>query len=188
MLEMLQKVGALLQGHFLLSSGKHSSKYIQCAKIFEYPQYGDEVGRMIAQKILQHKPDIVIGPALGGIIVAYTVARNLNARAMFTEREDGVMKLRRGFQINEGERVAIVEDVTTTGKSVLEVAEVVKEFGGQICCIASIIDRSTQPLPFDVPFYSLLKLDLPIYEPESCPLCEQKVPIVKPGSRTQSKN
>lgn len=188
MLDILLKVGALLEGHFLLSSGNHSSKYIQCAKVFEYPQYGDYVGKLMAEKILHHKPDIVIGPALGGIIVAYTVARHLDARALFTEREDGIMKLRRGFQINEGERVAIVEDVTTTGKSVLEVAQVVKEFGGQISCIASIIDRSTEPLPFDVPFYSLLKLDLPIYKPESCPLCEQNIPVVKPGSRTSSKN
>lgn len=188
MLEILRKVGALLEGHFLLSSGKHSSKYVQCAKIFEYPEYGDEVGRLIAEKIAQHKPDIVIGPALGGIIVAYTVARYTKARAMFTEREDGVMKLRRGFQIDKGEKVAIVEDVTTTGKSVLEVAEVVKEYGGQICCIASIIDRSVQPLPFDVPFYSLVKLELPIYEPDDCPLCKQKIQLVKPGSRTGSKN
>ncbi|HEY8540975.1 MAG TPA: orotate phosphoribosyltransferase [Pseudothermotoga sp.] len=188
MIEMLYEVGALLEGHFLLSSGKHSSKYVQCAKIFERPEYGDKVGEMIAQKISHHKPDVVIGPALGGIIVAYTVARHLGARAMFTEREDGIMKLRRDFHINKDEKVAIVEDVTTTGKSVLEVAEVVKEYGGQICCIASIIDRSTQPLPFDVPFYSLMKLELPIYEPDDCPLCRQKIQLVKPGSRTEKKN
>ncbi len=187
MLEILYRVGALLEGHFLLSSGKHSSKYVQCAKIFEFPEYGDQVGRLIAEKIAHHKPQVVIGPALGGVILAYAVARSLDARAMFTEREDGIMKLRRDFHIASGEKVAIVEDVTTTGKSVLEVAQVVKELGGQICCIASIIDRSTQALPFDVPFYSLLKLELPIYEPENCPLCEQKIPLVKPGSRTSSK-
>lgn len=187
MLEMLYQVGAILEGHFLLSSGKHSSKYVQCAKLFERPQYGDRIGEMIAQKISDHKPDVVIGPALGGIILAYTVARHLDARAMFTEREDGIMKLRRDFHIKEGEKVAIVEDVTTTGKSVLEVAQVVEEYGGHVCCIASIIDRSTQPLPFSVPFYSLIKLELPIYEPDNCPLCAQKIPIVKPGSRTQKK-
>ncbi|MBC7116727.1 MAG: orotate phosphoribosyltransferase [Pseudothermotoga sp.] len=183
MLELLREVGALLEGHFLLSSGKHSSKYIQCAKIFERPGYGEKIGKAIAEKIAAHKPDVVIGPALGGIILAYEVARHVNARAMFTEREDGRMRLRRNFNIEENERVAIVEDVTTTGKSVLEVAEVVREHGGQVCCIASIVDRSVEKLPFEVPFYSLVKLELPIFEPNDCPLCQQGVPLVKPGSR-----
>lgn len=183
MLELLLKVGAVLEGHFLLSSGKHSSKYVQCAKIFEHPNYGERIGRAIAEKIARHEPDVVVGPALGGIILAYEVARQLGARAMFTERENGVMKLRRDFHIKTGESVAIVEDVTTTGKSVLEVAQVVEEQGGKICCIASIVDRSVEKLPFDVPFYSLVKLELPIYEPESCPLCSQHIPLVKPGSR-----
>lgn len=183
MLELLKEIGAVLEGHFLLSSGKHSSKYIQCAKIFELPSYGEKIGKAIAEKISQHKPDIVIGPALGGVILAYEVARHVNARAMFTEREDGRMRLRRNFNIEENERVAIVEDVTTTGKSVLEVAEVVREHGGQVCCIASIVDRSVEKLPFEVPFYSLVKLELPIFEPNDCPLCQQGVPLVKPGSR-----
>lgn len=183
MLELLKEIGAVLEGHFLLSSGKHSSKYIQCAKIFERPSYGEKIGKAIAEKISQHKPDIVIGPALGGVILAYEVARHVNARAMFTEREDGRMRLRRNFNIEENERVAIVEDVTTTGKSVLEVAEVVREHGGQVCCIASIVDRSVEKLPFEVPFYSLVKLELPIFEPNDCLLCQQGVPLVKPGSR-----
>lgn len=185
MLELLMEAGAVLEGHFLLSSGKHSSRYIQCAKIFERPSYGEKIGKAIAEMIAPHRPDVVIGPALGGIILAYEVARHLNARAMFTEREDGQMKLRRSFHIEKNEKVAIVEDVTTTGKSVLEVAQVVQEHGGQICCIASIVDRSVEKLPFDVPFYSLVKLELPIFEPEDCPLCRQNVPLVKPGSRKQ---
>ncbi|MCX7813542.1 MAG: orotate phosphoribosyltransferase [Pseudothermotoga sp.] len=183
MLELLLKVGAILEGHFLLSSGKHSSKYIQCAKIFEYPEYGEKIGKAIAEKIAHHKPTVVIGPALGGVILAYEVARQLGTRAMFTERENGTMKLRREFHIETGERVAIVEDVTTTGKSVLEVIQVVEEHGGKVCCIASIVDRSIEKLPFDVSFYSLAKLQLPIYEPDNCPLCERNVPLVKPGSR-----
>jgi len=183
MLELLRQVGAVLEGHFLLSSGKHSSKYIQCAKIFEFPSYGEKIGRAIAEKIANHKPDIVIGPALGGVILAYEVARHVNARAMFTEREDGQMELRRNFHIEENERVAIVEDVTTTGKSVLEVSEVVREYGGQVCCIASIVDRSIEKLPFEVPFYSLVKLELPIFEPNDCPLCRKGIPLTKPGSR-----
>ncbi|MGJ8455447.1 orotate phosphoribosyltransferase [Pseudothermotoga sp. U03pept] len=183
MLEFLSKIGAVLDGHFLLSSGKHSSKYIQCAKIFEDPENGDRIGQMIAERISIHKPDVVIGPAIGGIILAYVVARPLKARALYTEREDGMMKLRRDFHIDKNERIAIVEDVTTTGKSVLEVAQVVEQLGGKICCIASIVDRSTQSLPFTVPFYSLTKIELPIYEPEDCPLCAQNIPLVKPGSR-----
>ncbi|MEN3009210.1 orotate phosphoribosyltransferase [Pseudothermotoga sp.] len=183
MLELLLKVGAILEGHFLLSSGKHSSKYIQCAKIFEYPEYGEKIGKVIAGKIAHHKPTVVIGPALGGVILAYEVARQLGTRAMFTERENGTMKLRREFHIETGERVAIVEDVTTTGKSVLEVIQVVEEHGGKVCCIASIVDRSIEKLPFNAPFYSLVKLQLPIYEPDNCPLCERNVPLVKPGSR-----
>ncbi|AEH51954.1 orotate phosphoribosyltransferase [Pseudothermotoga thermarum] len=183
MRELLLKTGALLEGHFLLSSGKHSSNYIQCAKIFEYPKYGDMVGEMIARKISVHSPQVVIGPALGGIILAYTVARAIGARALFAEREDGVMKLRRNFEIQEGEKVAIVEDVTTTGGSVMEVKNLVESYGGVVCCIASIVDRSVEPLPFDVPFYSLIKLVFPIYEPGECPLCKQGIPLVKPGSR-----
>ncbi|MEJ5229222.1 MAG: orotate phosphoribosyltransferase [Pseudothermotoga sp.] len=183
MLEFLSQIGAILEGHFLLSSGKHSSKYVQCAKIFENPKNGDKVGELLAEKISGYKPDVVIGPAIGGIILAYVVARPLKARALYTEREDGVMKLRRDFHIGKNESVAIVEDVTTTGKSVLEVAQVVEQLGGKICCIASIVDRSTQPLPFTVPFYSLARIELPIYEPEDCPLCAQSIPLVKPGSR-----
>jgi orotate phosphoribosyltransferase len=183
MLDLLVQTGAILEGHFLLSSGKHSSRYIQCAKIFERPNYGEKIGKAIAGKIAQHEPHVVVGPALGGVILAYEVARHLNARAMFTEREDGQMKLRRNFHIERGERIAIVEDVTTTGKSVLEVAEVVQKHGGIVCCIASIVDRSIEKLSFDVPFYFLVKLELPIFEPDDCPLCRQNVPLIKPGSR-----
>ncbi len=183
MRDILLKTGALLEGHFLLSSGKHSSNYIQCAKIFEYPEYGDMVGDMIAQKISSYKPEVVVGPALGGIILAYTVARALGVRAIFAEREESVMKLRRSFTIHNGERVAIVEDVTTTGGSVIEVKNLVESYGGVVCCIASIVDRSIGPLPFDVPFHSLIKLEFPIYEPNECILCKQGIPIVKPGSR-----
>ncbi len=183
MREILLKAGALLEGHFLLSSGKHSSNYIQCAKIFEHPEYGDLIGEKIAEKIAIYKPDVVVGPALGGIILAYTVARALGCRAIFAERENGVMRLRRSFTIQEGEKVAIVEDVTTTGGSVLEVKSLVESYGGVVCCVASIVDRSVAPISFNAPFHSLIKLEFPIYEPDDCPLCKQKIPVVKPGSR-----
>ncbi|GAB4310827.1 orotate phosphoribosyltransferase [Pseudothermotoga elfii] len=183
MLEILRKTGALLEGHFLLSSGKHSSKYIQCAKLFENPDFGDQIGEMIAEKVKHYNPDVIIGPAIGGVILSYVVARALKVKAIFAERESGTMKLRRDFKIEKGNRVVIVEDVTTTGGSVMEVAQIVEKCQGQLCCVASIVDRSVQPLPFNVPFYSLIRLQLPIYEPDSCPLCKEGIPLFKPGSR-----
>jgi orotate phosphoribosyltransferase len=180
--EILEKTGALLTGHFLLSSGNHSEKYVQCARLFEFPAYGDMVAKMLAEKIEKYKPDLIIGPAMGGIHLAYSVSKYLNIRNIFAERENGLMTLRRGFKINKGERVAIVEDVITTGKSVKEVIDIVNENGGDICCIGSIINRSNSN-PFDVPYEYLIKLELPIYSPEDCPLCKKNIPLEKPGSR-----
>ncbi|AFG34958.1 orotate phosphoribosyltransferase [Fervidobacterium pennivorans DSM 9078] len=192
-LEILRKTGALLDGHFILSSGLHSPNYVQCAKVFEYPKYGEQIGELIARKILDAGlgVDVVVGPALGGVIVAYEVGKKLNTRAIFTEREDSVMKLRRGFEIHEGERVLIVEDVVTTGKSTLEVVEVVESYGGQIVGFASIINRSGKENPFEEinqklkgkPYFYLVKFDFPTYKPEDCPLCKSGIPAVKPGSR-----
>jgi len=192
-LEILIKTGALLDGHFILSSGLHSPNYVQCAKVFEYPKYGEQIGELIARKILDAGlgVDVVVGPALGGVIVAYEVGKKLNTRAIFTEREDSVMKLRRGFEIHEGERVLIVEDVVTTGKSTLEVVEVVESYGGQIVGFASIINRSGKENPFEEinqklkgkPYFYLVKFDFPTYKPEDCPLCKSGIPAVKPGSR-----
>jgi orotate phosphoribosyltransferase len=192
-LEILRKTGALLDGHFILSSGLHSPNYVQCAKVFEYPKYGEQIGELIARKILDAgvDVDVVVGPALGGIIVAYEVGKKLNARAIFAEREDNVMKLRRGFEIHEGERVLIVEDVVTTGKSTFEVVEVVESYGGQIVGFASVINRSGKENPFEEinqkfkgkPYFYLVKFDFPTYNPEDCPLCKSGIPAVKPGSR-----
>ena len=184
-MEILEETGALLKGHFTLSSGLHSEFYVQCAKIFEYPKYGEVIGRMIAEKIIQSglKPDVVIGPALGGIIVAYEVGKYTGARAMFTEREDSQMKLRRGFELDRGDKVIIVEDVVTTGKSTLEVEEVVKSFGSEIIGYASIINRSGKETLFEKPYSYLLKLDFPTFTPDNCPLCQAGIPAIKPGSR-----
>lgn len=191
--EILKKTGALLEGHFILSSGLHSTNYVQCAKVFEYPEYGEEIGELIARKVLDAgvKVDVVVGPALGGVIVAYEVGRKLKARAIFTEREDNIMKLRRGFEIREGENVLVVEDVVTTGKSTLEVVEVVESYGGQIVGFASVINRSGMENPFEnlnekfkgKPYFYLVKFDFPTYKPENCPLCKSGIPAVKPGSR-----
>ncbi|HOA17486.1 MAG TPA: orotate phosphoribosyltransferase [Fervidobacterium sp.] len=184
-MEILEKTGALLKGHFILSSGLHSEFYVQCAKIFEYPKYGEMIGRMISEKILQSglRPDVVIGPALGGIIVAYEVGKYSGAKAMFTEREEGEMKLRRGFELDQSAKVIIVEDVVTTGKSTFEVEEVVKSFGAQVIGYASIINRSGKETPFEKPYSYLLKLDFPTYTSDNCPMCEARIPAIKPGSR-----
>ncbi len=189
-IEILKNTGALLEGHFILSSGLHSSNYVQCAKAFEYPEYGGEIGALIAKEVSEAglNIDVVVGPALGGVIVAYEVGKNLKARAIFTEREENVMKLRRGFEINEGEKVLIVEDVVTTGKSTFEVVDVVESYGGKVVGFASIINRSGKENPFaektnGKPYFYLVKFDFPTYNPDDCPLCKSGIPAVKPGSR-----
>ncbi|MCD6546418.1 MAG: orotate phosphoribosyltransferase [Thermotogae bacterium] len=182
-LQILKKSGAILAGHFLLSSGKHSPNYVQCAKVFEYPEYGEQVGKALAAILEKYHPEVVIGPAMGGIILSYVVGKELGIRNMFSEREDGIMKLRRGFSIRPNEKVAIVEDVVTTGKSTKEVIELVKGLGGEIVCIGSIIDRSSGKVDFGIPFEKLISLDFPIYDPKMCPLCKKNIPVVKPGSR-----
>lgn len=185
-MKILEETNALLSGHFLLSSGKHSSNYVQCAKIFEYPEYGEKIGEELAKLLKKYEPDVVIGPAMGGIILSYVVGKYLGIRNMFSERENGIMKLRRGFSIKTGEKVAVVEDVVTTGGSSKEVIELVKELGGEVVCVGAIIDRSGGKADFDVPFEYLISLNFPIYEPDACPLCEKNIPVVKPGSRNKS--
>jgi len=188
MLELLKKTGALLEGHFLLSSGKHSSRYVQCARLFEDPRVGDVVGKLLADKLRKYEVDIVVGPAMGGVILAYVVARELGVYAMFAERENGKMSLRRGFQILPDQKVAVVEDVVTTGRSVKEVMELVKEMGAHVVCVGSVVDRSAGRVNFATPYEYLVQLDLPVYEPHECPLCAEALPIVKPGSRYLEKN
>jgi len=181
--DILEKSGALLTGHFLLSSGKHSPNYVQCAKIFEYPEYGEKVGEELARLIEKYNPEVIIGPAMGGIILSYVVGRKLGIRNMFSEREEGTMKLRRGFSIKPGERVAVVEDVVTTGGSTKEVIELVKKLDAEVVCVGTIIDRSSGKANFGIPFEKLISLNFPIFEPEDCPLCKSKIPVIKPGSR-----
>jgi len=188
-LRIFTKHHALLDDHFLLSSGLHSDKYFQCALVFEDPKIGTMLSENLALLFKDEKIDIVVGPALGGVILAYEVAKKLNARAMFTERENGVMKLRRGFKILKGENILIVEDVLTTGKSTREVIEVVNAYGGNIMGIGSLIDRRGLPWQaptcenFPIEPKSLLKVAVNNYEPDSCPLCLKNIPLIKPGSR-----
>jgi len=180
-LEHLKSSGALLEGHFLLSSGRHSNRYCQCAKLLQYPDRAAAVLSVVAEKLKNTPIDIVVGPAMGGIIVAYELGRQLGVPAIFTEREEGKMTLRRSFEVHAGQRVLITEDVVTTGKSSLETIDALKEYGVEIVGIACILNRSVGNIPY--PIFDAIKLDIESWEAENCPLCKQGIPYVKPGSR-----
>ena len=182
-LRLFKKRGAFLEGHFLLSSGLHSREYLQCAKVLQFPEDASLLGKRLAQRFIDDQIDVVVGPALGGVIIAYEVARGLKVRSLWTERKDSKMMLRRGFEIREGERILVVEDVITTGGSVLETIEVVKSHGADIVGVGTIVDRSAGQVRFDVRMESLLSLDVKTYREEECPLCQEGIPLVKPGSR-----
>ena len=177
----LKQSEALLEGHFLLSSGRHSNRYCQCAKLLQYPDRSAAVLSVVVEKLKDIPVDIVVGPAMGGIIVAYELGRQLGVPAIFTEREEGQMALRRGFELHAGQRVLITEDVVTTGKSSLETIEALKQYGVDIVGIACIANRSTKDIGY--PIFESIQLDIESWEPENCPLCKQGIPYVKPGSR-----
>ncbi|MFZ5899085.1 MAG: orotate phosphoribosyltransferase [Bacillota bacterium] len=181
---ILESSGALLSGHFLLTSGRHSGQYIQCAQVLKYPRHCETLGRAIAAPFAGEDIDLVIGPALGGVIIAYEVARVLDTQCLFTERENGKMTLRRGFRVKPGDRVLVVEDVVTTGGSVMEVMDVVRGCGGEVAGVGVIVDRSGGKVDFGVRKHALLTLDIATYTPEKCPLCiAGEAPPIKPGSR-----
>ena len=182
-LQIFEKIGALLTGHFELSSGFHSGQYLQCARVLQYPEYAEKLCAALAEKFKKDKPECVIAPALGGIVVSYEVARALGAKSMFTERVNGKMALRRGFELKPNEKALVIEDVVTTGLSTKEVIEVVKSAGAKVIGVGSLIDRSSGKLDFGAPFETLVKLDIPTFEPHACPLCKSNTPLTKPGSR-----
>lgn len=176
--------GALLEGHFKLTSGRHSNRYMQCAQVLQYPQYTEELAAHLAEKFAGEKIDYVVGPAMGGIIVAYEVARQLKVPSMFTERQDGRMVLRRGFKIAPGDRILVVEDVVTTGGSVIEVMEVVRAQGGEVVGVGVLVDRSGGKADFGVRLESVLEMDIESWEADNCPLCQAgQGEAIKPGSR-----
>ena len=181
------KRNALLKGHFKLSSGLHSDSYMQCALVLQYAEDGDPIGQALADLLKKEKPAVVVSPALGGVVLGYVAARGLKVPALFAERQEGGFALRRGFQLSKSDRVAVVEDVLTTGKSVKEVMTLVESLGAKAVAVGSIVDRSNGSLNFGVPYYSLLKLPLVTYPPESCPLCKSGQPVLKPGSRPENK-
>jgi orotate phosphoribosyltransferase len=182
-LGIFRETGALLEGHFLLTSGKHSDVYFQCAKILQYPDYTKQICSLIAQQFESHEFETVIAPAMGGIIVGYEVARQLNKRFIFAEREDKSMTLRRGFGLNESEKVLVCEDVITTGGSVYEVINIVKELKAKVVGIGAIVDRSGGKVKFDYPLFTALQINAETFAPEDCILCRENIPFVKPGSR-----
>jgi orotate phosphoribosyltransferase len=183
LLTLFRRSGALLEGHFRLSSGLHSTGYLQCALVLSNPADAEALGRSIAGRVREWRPTVVLSPALGGVVIGHEVGRALGVRAMFAERLDGVLTLRRGFLLAEADRVLVVEDVLTTGGSTRETMQVAMAAGAQVVGVASIVDRSGGTAHFDVPFASLLGVDLPAYQPDTCPLCAQGLPVVKPGSR-----
>ena len=184
LLDTYRRSGALLEGHFRLTSGLHSSGYLQCALVLQHPEQAEALGRAIGERVRTLGPTVVLSPALGGVVIGHEVARALGVRAIFAERQDGRLALRRGFTLASTDRVLVVEDVMTTGGSTRETIEVARAAGGEVVGTAAIVDRSPSgSLDFDVPLVTLLRIDLPTYEPDTCPLCAQGLPVVKPGSR-----
>lgn len=184
-LRLLEESRALRRGHFKLSSGLHSEAYVQCARLLEMPARARRVGEALAARLSQHRPESVLSPALGGVLIGHAVAAALEVPFRFTERLDGKMALRRGFRLQPGERVAVVEDVVTTGRSSGECAAVARERQAEVVAIGAILDRSGGRHGFAVPFEWLLELDLANYDPTACPLCDNGVPLEKPGSRPE---
>jgi orotate phosphoribosyltransferase len=209
-LDRFRRAGALLEGHFRLTSGLHSSGYLQCALVLQYPREAEALGAAIADRVQHLGVQAVLSPALGGIVIGQEVGRTLGVRALFAERQDGRLMLRRGFSLQPGERVLVVEDVVTTGGSTRETIEVARAAGAVVVGAAAIIDRRESPNPQsqipnpktqsptsddlgfgtwdlgfgDIPFHALAEVSLPTYDPGSCPLCLAGRPVVKPGSRT----
>ena len=192
-LKIFEQSKALLTGHFLLTSGRHSDKYFQCAKVLQYPEYTEILCRLIADRFKNEKIDAVIAPAIGGLVVGQEVARQLNKRFIFAEREDKKLSLRRGFTLDAGEKVLVCEDVVTTGGSVFEVIDIVKANDAVVAGVGFIVDRSNGKVNFDLsrqdgvltefPQFSTLKLEVISYQPDECPLCKKGIELLKPGSR-----
>lgn len=182
--EILKEANVLWEGHFLLASGRHSDQYMQCANIFRNTKYSEALCQQLAEKFADENVELVIGPAIGAIQMAYEVSRHLNCENFFAERdEDGKMTLRRGFQIKPGQRILLVEDVVTTGGSVKEVVKLVRDNGGEIIGIGSIVDRSAGKADFDVPYKAVYEAEISSWEADECPLCKEgNIALVKPGS------
>lgn len=182
-LDILRGCGSLLDGHFLLSSGRHSDRYCQCAKLLQYPAKAETVLAAVVDQVRNLGATVIVGPAMGGIVVAYELARQLGIRGVFTERVDGEMLFRRGFEIFPGERVLVGEDVVTTGKSTLETVRAIEALGGVVAGLCCIVDRRAPGTELDFPVFSATGLNVTTFDADDCPLCRCGTPAVKPGSR-----
>ncbi len=182
-IDKLKEANVLLEGHFLLTSGLHSEKYCQCAKLFEQPKLAKQVIATVAGKLQDIDYNLIVGPAMGGVIAAYELSAQTGKRNIFIERVNGQMTMKRGFEIQPGDRAVIMEDVVTTGKSSLEVKQVIEEHGGSVVALACVVDRRTDK-ELELPVYAAISLSIPTYSVEECPLCKAGIPYVKPGSRS----
>jgi orotate phosphoribosyltransferase len=182
-IDLFRGEGALLEGHFTLSSGLHSGGYLQCALVLQYPRHAEALGRALAGRLAGAGATVVLSPALGGLIIGHEVGRALGLRAIFAERQNGTLTLRRGFHLSAGDRVAVIEDVVTTGGSTRETMTVAEQVGATVVAAGAVIDRSGGSAALGVPFHALAALSLPTYAPEACPMCQAGQPVTKPGSR-----
>ena len=182
-LDLFRQSGALLEGHFRLSSGLHSDRYLQSALVLQYPEFAEQLGRELADRTTHLQPTVVLSPALGGIVIGQEVGRALSVRAIFAERENGTLTLRRGFTLSSSDRVLIVEDVLTTGGSTKETGAVAEGFGAHVVGAACIVDRGSDPGRLGLPLQALVRLEVPTYSADACPMCAKGEPVVKPGSR-----
>ncbi len=184
-LNLLEQAQGVLHGHFCLTSGLHSNIYFQCAKLYQYPDITEKLGKKLAEKLSDIEFDTIISPAIGAVIIGYETAKNAQKRNLFVERKDGLMQLRRGYTLQKGERVVIIEDVITTARTIKETIEAIKDFEPQIAAVGCIVDRTKGLTGYNIK--SLLQIDPVVYEPQNCPLCKEGIPLVKPGSRSEEK-
>ena len=182
-LDLFRQAGALLEGHFKLSSGLHSDRYLQSALVLQYPEFATALGEAVANRLRHLDPTVVLSPALGGIVIGQEAGRALGVRAIFAERQEGRLGLRRGFALAPTDRVVVVEDVITTGGSTRETVDVATAAGATVVGAAAIINRGRNEGALGLPFFALVNMEVPVYQPESCPLCARGEPVVKPGSR-----
>jgi orotate phosphoribosyltransferase len=182
-LDLFRKAGALLEGHFKLSSGLHSDRYLQSALVLQHPDFAERMGRALAGRLAHLQPTVILSPALGGIVIGQEVGRAMHVRSIFAERQDGKLTLRRGFTLGASDRVVVVEDVITTGLSTRETIEAAQAGGAQVLGAAAIIDRGTDATRLNVPLHALVRMEVPAYQPDGCPMCAAGQPVVKPGSR-----
>lgn len=180
--DLFDKTGVIMEGHFLLTSGKHSGRFMQCARVLQYPQYAENISQMLAEPFANDNVETVIGPATGGVILSYETARVLGAKAIFAEPCEGRMAITRGFQVKPKERVLVVEDAVTTGGSVQKVLDLLCEIDAQVIGVSVIVDRTNGNLNFGVPTKSLVSMEIVSYEPSECPYCAKGIPLQKPKS------